>query len=102
MENYIPYKQESPREYFTQLIKKVRNRKRKSEIGLTDKATMMQAVQNILDGGLPVKQAAIRLKIPRTTLSRYVKKCKNEDIDWQQVTSHEVPRMARITTFVKY
>lgn len=71
----------------------MRDRKRKSETGLTDKATMMQAVRSILDGGLSIKQTAIRFEIPRTTLSRYAKKCKNEDIDWQQVIIHEVPKM---------
>lgn len=69
----------------------VRNRKRKSAIGLTDANTMIEAVKSILKGGLSVKSAGIRFNIPRTTLSRYVRKCGDQDINWEYGTG--IPRM---------
>lgn len=61
-----------------------RNRKRKSNIGLTDENVMKTAVASVLDGGLSTKAAAERYDIPRTTLRRYIRKCRDADINWNE------------------
>lgn len=59
-----------------------RNRKRKSDIGLTDENVMKTAVASVLNGGLAAKAAAARYNIPRTTLRRYLQKCRDANINW--------------------
>lgn len=58
-----------------------RNRVRKTQIGLTDEAVMKAAVMSVLNGGLSVQSAALRHNIPRTTLRRYIKKCRDNDLN---------------------
>lgn len=71
----------------------VRNRSRKTNIGRTSEETMFSAVQSHLNGGLSIKQAALRYNISRTTLTRYIVKCKNKNINWEEATLTDVPRM---------
>lgn len=71
----------------------VRNRPRKTKIGTTNEMLMMEAVKRVLDGGWSIKRAYIELNIPRTTLTRYVQKCKNQVIDWNNASLFEIPRM---------
>lgn len=64
----------------------VRNRKRKTNIGLTSEDTMLAALRTVLHGGWSIKRTAIRFSIARTTLTRYVNKYKGKDINWDTAT----------------
>lgn len=72
----------------------VRNRKRKTQIGKTDPNLMLEAVKNTQIGGLSIKRASIQFAIPRTTLKRYIDKCKNLDINWDHATLDDLPPMS--------
>lgn len=72
----------------------VRNRVRKTQIGLTDKNSMMYAVRQVLNEGWSIKRAAANNNISRTTLTRYVNKCKGVDIEWETATLLDVPAMS--------
>lgn len=78
---------------FRYIKKMVRNRKRKTNIGLTSPEAMMSAVRAVLNGGWSVKRAAEEFHIARTTLTRYVEKCRDQEIDWDAVLIPELPRM---------
>ncbi|XP_030758016.1 uncharacterized protein LOC115883747 [Sitophilus oryzae] len=54
-----------------------RQPKKKVGIGKTEGETMRAALNDIKNNGLSVKAAALRYKIPRTTLRRYVNKFEN-------------------------
>lgn len=71
----------------------VRNRSRKSTIGLVEPNVMFEAVKSVLHGGLSTKASASQHSIARTTLTRYVKKCKNLEIDWEHASLETVPRL---------
>ncbi|KAG5872353.1 hypothetical protein JTB14_006042 [Gonioctena quinquepunctata] len=64
--------------------------KRKSTIGLTDGNDMKSAVGSVLDEGLFTKSAAVRYNISRPTLRRYIKKCRDININWDEP---EFPKM---------
>lgn len=72
----------------------VRHRKRKTNIGLTEEHVMFEAVKSVLNGGLSIKASAARYSIARTTLTRYVKKCKDLQIDWDSASVEDVPRLS--------
>lgn len=61
-----------------------RNRQRKTQIGLTTEGDMKLAVMDVLNGGLSAKAAAIRYNIPRTTLRRYLQKCRDHNINLEE------------------
>lgn len=62
-------------------------------IGKTSASAMWNALHSIKNGGLSVKAASMKYNIPRTTLRRYVKKCENREIDWEDPTAEGIPRL---------
>lgn len=54
---------------------------KKAGIGKTEGETMRAALNDIKNNGLSVKAAALRHKIPRTTLRRYVRKFENVEAE---------------------
>lgn len=61
-----------------------RNRQRKTQIGLTTEGDMKLAVMDVLNGGLSAKAAAARYNIPRTTFRRYLRKCRDLNINLEE------------------
>ncbi|KAL3275137.1 hypothetical protein HHI36_019906, partial [Cryptolaemus montrouzieri] len=66
---------------------------RKKNRNRLDKDVMMEAVKSVLAGGLSVKQSAIRFQIPPTTSIKYIEKCEGKDINWNEATIVDVPKM---------
>ena len=54
----------------------VRNRQRKSTIGMFTKKSMKKAVVMVINGGVSIRSAAERMGVPKSTLHEYVKKIK--------------------------
>lgn len=50
----------------------VRNRKRKSIIGMTDAGVMLNAVMKVIQDGKSIRSSAKEYGIAETTLKRYV------------------------------
>lgn len=65
------------------------------EIGRTPVETMRNAVRDVMNSGLSVKAAAVKHNIPRTTLRRYIAKCKEKEeaIDWNSPILEGAPRL---------
>ncbi|KAF5289027.1 hypothetical protein FQA39_LY03906 [Lamprigera yunnana] len=64
-------------------------------IGRTSSEVMRIAIHGVVIMGLFLKRASLVYNIPRTTLRRYYKKCKNkeEDIDWNSSILEGAPRL---------
>lgn len=62
--------------FFSETFMMVRNRKRKTEIGLTDPEKMKAAVLRVINENRKVRSLAKEMDINRTTLQRYVNKYK--------------------------
>ena len=57
----------------------VRNRQRKSLIGMFTKESIKEAVVMVINGGVSIKSAAERMGVGESTLHEYVKKIKRTD-----------------------
>lgn len=68
---------------------------RRTGIGKISAEVMRNAVYDIEQGGISTKAAAMKYGIPRTTLRRYLKKCRNstETINWSSPILEGCPRM---------
>lgn len=62
----------------------VRSRKRKTEIGTVAEEDMKNAVAAVLKDGQPLRETARTFQIPRSTLQRYVTKCKEKNITFDE------------------
>lgn len=71
----------------------VRNRARKTNIGSIDENIMKDAVKNVVQYNKPLNTVAREFSIPRTTLRRYVQKCNNKEIDWDNDIPSTIPSM---------
>lgn len=58
----------------------VRSRPRKTTIGLTDESVMRTAVNAVLQNKKSLREAANDYSVPKSTLARYVKKCKENGL----------------------
>lgn len=68
---------------------------KRTGIGKVSAEVMRNAVYDIEQSGISTKAAAMKYGIPRTTLRRYLKKCRNstERIDWSSPILEGCPRM---------
>ena len=57
----------------------VRNRQRKSSIGMFTEDSMKEAVVMIINGGVSIRGAAERMGVAKSMLHEYVKKIKRTD-----------------------
>ena len=57
----------------------VRNRQRKSIIGMLTKESIEEAVVMIINGGVCIRGAAERMGVAKSTLYEYVKKIKKKN-----------------------
>lgn len=74
---------------------------KKSGIGKTEGETMRAALNDIKNNGLSVKAAALRHKIPRTTLRRYVKKFENVEAENIQASLTPNYTVNRICIYIR-
>jgi len=63
----------------------VRNRERKTNIGMTNEETMREAVKAVLKDKMPIREAAREYNVSNTTLQRYV--LKSKDINWDEASN---------------
>ena len=57
----------------------IRNRQRKSTIGMFTEESMKEAVVMVINGGVFTRGAAERMGVAKSTLHEYVKKIKRTD-----------------------
>ena len=57
----------------------IRNRQRKSTIGMFTEESMKEAVVMVINGGISIRRAAERMGVAKSTLHEYVKKIKRTD-----------------------
>nr|XP_042896222.1 uncharacterized protein LOC122269010 [Parasteatoda tepidariorum] len=60
----------------------VRNRERKTNIGMVNSETMREAVKAVLKDKMPIREAAREYNASNTTLQRYV--LKSKDVNWDK------------------
>lgn len=60
----------------------VRNRERKTNIGMVNSETMREAVKAVLKDKMPIREAAREYNVSNTTLQRYV--LKSKDVNWDK------------------
>lgn len=62
-------------------------------LGKTPENTMRPAIRLVLSGGNSAKRAAEKCNIPRTTLRRYLAKCKDRNIGLDSKNLEGTPRL---------